>query len=71
VHKLILLPLPEAEFCQKRVLEIIANSQIDPDYFELLVAFVYWNSPEPETLIMPSWSWIGRIARQRNQRGQP
>jgi dihydrofolate synthase/folylpolyglutamate synthase len=37
-------PLAEAEFCRElsEFLEIIAKSDVTPTYFELLVAFAYW-----------------------------
>ena len=39
-----LVPLPEAEYCSElsQILEIIGPSNIKPTYFELLVAFAYW-----------------------------
>lgn len=39
-----LVPMPEAEFCNElsEFLELIAKSDIRPTYFELLVAFAYW-----------------------------
>jgi dihydrofolate synthase/folylpolyglutamate synthase len=39
-----LKPLPEEEFCQKlsEFLEIVDKTGIKPTYFELLIAFAYW-----------------------------
>lgn len=39
-----LAPLPESEFCRalSEFLELISKSGVKPTYFELLVAFAYW-----------------------------
>ena len=39
-----LIPLPEAEFCRELsvFLDLVEKSKIEPSYFELLVAFAFW-----------------------------
>ena len=39
-----LIPLPEVEFCRELsvFLDLVKNSKIEPSYFELLVAFAFW-----------------------------
>ena len=39
-----LIPLPEQVFCQKlgQFIEIVGQTGLEPTYFELLIAFAYW-----------------------------
>lgn len=39
-----LVPLPEAEFCQEltEFLKLVKKSGLEPSYFEVMVAFAYW-----------------------------